>query len=252
MSDTDANPLPFGWTEHVNRRLIHAETHARPVPPLAGPATIRRVAFISADRGSDLALLQSQMAELAKIPGNDLGSARQLEFKREGHNVIWEMHNEFATLTWKSPLGDTNPWPRDIGLELHGNVALVSATRVDVIDDDLIDPARLAQLAENSLCHSGIYAGRARIATDFVPDADRFGFALSSRTSARIWSSSSRSSIPAPVAALVAIIAVSPPHFSAIRLYFESCCMTLSGLAPSRFGSPAVIGLYSSSQKFTR
>lgn len=183
MSDTDANPLPFGWTEHVNRRLIHAETHARPVPPLAGPATIRRVAFISADRGSDLALLQSQMAELAKIPGNDLGSARQLEFKREGHNVIWEMHNEFATLTWKSPLGDTNPWPRDIGLELHGNVALVSATRVDVIDDDLIDPARLAQLAENSLCHSGIYAGRACIATDFVPDADRFvSFVVAARS----------------------------------------------------------------------
>ena len=174
MSNNDPTPLPFGWTEHANRWLIHAETHARPVPPLGGPATIRRVAFMSADRGRDLALLQRQMAELGKISDHDLGSARQFEFERDGHNVIWEMHNEFATLTWKSPLGDANPWPKAIGLELHANVALVSATRVDVIDDDSVDPARLAQLAENSLCHSAIYLGQARIATDFIPDADRF------------------------------------------------------------------------------
>jgi uncharacterized membrane-anchored protein len=174
MSNNDAIPLPFGWTEHPNRWLIHAETHARPVPPLAGPATIRRVAFMSADRGRDLAPLQRRMAELGKISDHDLGSARQLEFEHDGHNVIWEMHNEFATLTWKSRLGNTSTWPKGIGLELHTKVALVSATRVDVIDDDSIDPARLAALAENSLCHSAIYIGQARIATDFVPEPDRF------------------------------------------------------------------------------
>jgi uncharacterized membrane-anchored protein len=174
MSNNDASPLPFGWTEHENRWLIHAETHARPVPPLDGPATIRRVAFMSGDRGRDLALLQRQMADLGGISDHDLGSARQLEFERNGHSVIWEMHNEFATLTWKSALGDTNPWPEGIGLEFHTKVALVSATRVDVVDDDSVDPARLAQLAENSLCHSTIYLGQARIATDFIADADRF------------------------------------------------------------------------------
>ena len=183
MLNNDASPLPFGWTEHDDRRLIHAETHARPVPPLVGPATIRRVAFMSSDRGRDLALLQRQMAALGKISDHDLGSARQLEFERDEHNVTWEMHNEFATLTWKSPLGDNNPWPKGIGLELHANVALVSATRVDVIDDDLVDPARLAQLAENSLCHSAIYAGQARIVTDFVPDAYRFvSFVVAARS----------------------------------------------------------------------
>lgn len=174
MSNRDESRLPFDWTEHDNRWLIHAETHARPVPPLAGPATIRRVAFMSADRGRDLALLQRQMAELGKISDHDLGSARQLEFERGGHNVIWEMHNEFATLTWKSPLGDPTTWPLGIGLEFHTNVALVSATRIDVIDEDAVDPARLAQLAENSLCYSAIYSEQARIATDFVADADRF------------------------------------------------------------------------------
>jgi len=174
MPNNDASPLPFGWTEHDNRWLIHAETHARPVPPLAEPATVRRVAFMSADGGRDLAVLQRQMAELGRISDHDLGSARQLEFERDGRNVIWEMHNEFATLTWKSQLGDQNTWPKGIGLELHTKVALVSATRVDVIDDDSIDPAKLAQLAENSLCHSAIYLGQARIATDFVADRDRF------------------------------------------------------------------------------
>ena len=144
MSNTDLSPLPFGWTEHDNRWLIHAETHARPVPPLSGPATIRRVAFMSADRGRDLAMLQREMAALAKISEHDLGSARQLEFERDGHNVIWEMHNEFATLTWKSPLGDANTWPTGLGLERHSSVALVSATRVDVIDDDSAQAALTA------------------------------------------------------------------------------------------------------------
>ena len=174
MTDIEANPLPFGWTEHDNRWLIHAETHARPVPPLAGPATIRRVAFMSADRGSDLALLQRRIADLANIPAQKAAGARQLDFACDGHAIVWEMHNEFATLTWKSPLGDTNTWPKGIGLELHSNVALVSATRVDVIDDNAVDPARLGQLAENSLCHSALYVGQARVATDFVADADRF------------------------------------------------------------------------------
>jgi uncharacterized membrane-anchored protein len=183
MSDIEANPLPFGWTEHDNRWLIHAETHARPVPPLAGPATIRRLAFMSADRGPDLALLQRRMADLANIPADKAAGARQLEFERDGHSVIWEMHNEFATLTWKSPLGDSNIWPKGIGLELHTSVALVSATCVDVIDDDSVDPPRLGQLAENSLCHSAIYAGQARIATDFVADADRFvGFVVAAQS----------------------------------------------------------------------
>jgi uncharacterized membrane-anchored protein len=183
MSNDDASPLPFDWTEHANRWLIHAETHARPVPPLARPATIRRVAFMSADRGRDLAMLQRQMAELGKIANDDLGSARQLEFERDGRNVIWEMHNEFATLTWQAPLGDANLWPKGIGLQLHTNVALVSATHVDVIDDDSVDPARLARLAENSLCHSAIYLGQARIATDFVPDTDRFvSFVVAARS----------------------------------------------------------------------
>lgn len=183
MSDTEANPLPFGWTEHDDRRLIHAETHARPVPPLAGPATIRRVAFMSADRGKDLARLQRQMAELGKLDSVDPGAARQLEFERDGRSVVWEMHNEFATLTWKSPLEDAETWPKGIGLELHADVALVSATRVDVLDDDTIDAARLAQMAENSLCYSTIYAGQARIATDFVQDTDRFvGFVVAARS----------------------------------------------------------------------
>lgn len=174
MSNNDESPLPFDWTEHGNRWFIHAETHARPVPSLAGPATIRRVAFMSTDRGRDLVQLQRKMAELGRISDHDLGAARQLEFERDGHSVIWEMHNEFATLTWQSSLATANTWPEGIGLELHSGVALVSATRIDVLDDDAVDPARLAQLAENSLCHSAIYGGQARIATDFVADADRF------------------------------------------------------------------------------
>jgi uncharacterized membrane-anchored protein len=178
-----ANALPFGWSEHEHRPLIHAETHARPVPPLRGPATVRRVAFMSADRGGDLARLQQRMAALGQIDEVEPGVARQLEFDRGGRSVVWEMHNEFATLTWKSALDDPELWPEGIGLELHAGLPLVSATRVDVIDADTIGEDRLARLAENSLCHSAIYAGQARVATDFVADADRFvGFTVAAHS----------------------------------------------------------------------
>ena len=42
---------------------------------------------------------------------------------------------------------------------------------------------RLARMAENSLCHSTIYLGQARIATDFIADADRFvSFVVAARS----------------------------------------------------------------------
>ena len=41
------------WREHSYRRLIDAETHARPVLGMTPPIRIRRLAFMSADGGND-------------------------------------------------------------------------------------------------------------------------------------------------------------------------------------------------------
>lgn len=165
---------PFGWSEHPHRALIHAETHARPVPAVQAPAVIRRVAFMSVDRGRDLTDLQRRMADLSKTTAEHAAAARQLDFERDGRAVIWEMHNEFTTLTWQSAPDDPVIWPAGIGLEWHKSSAFVSATRIDVLDEEAIPGQRLAQLAPSSLCHSSIYGGQAEVATDFTPDAEQF------------------------------------------------------------------------------
>jgi uncharacterized membrane-anchored protein len=173
--DDKASPLTsFGWTEHPYRRLIHAETHARPVPAVQAPAVIRRVAFLSAERGSDLPELQRRMADLAETEAGHAAAARQIEFVRDGRSVVWEMHNEFTTLTWRSAPEDSVVRPEGIGLEWHKNLAFVSATRIEVLDQEAIPAGRLARLAPSTLCQSSIYGGQAEVATDFTPDRDEF------------------------------------------------------------------------------
>lgn len=175
MSESSATvSLPFGWKEHEYRSLIHAETHARPVPPIDAPARIRRVAFMSADGGRDLADLQERMAGLAGASGTGPGWARQLSFERNGLSVTWELHNEFATLTWKSAPDDWRAGPTGIGLEWHASLLLVSAARIDLMDRDAISESALDGFASLSLCYSDIYGGHAQAATDFLPDKDGF------------------------------------------------------------------------------
>ncbi len=76
--------------------------------------------------------------------------------------------------TWKSVLGEPNEWPAGIGLDLHSGLKLVSATRVDVVGDDYDRPRCAWRIGSRTACHSAIYGEQARIATDFVADADRF------------------------------------------------------------------------------
>ena len=170
ITDTEPSTLPFGWKEHEFRSLIHAETHARPVPPIIAPATIRRVAFMSVDRGKDLAALHRQMSALAGA----VEGARQLTFEVRDLSVTWEMHNEFVTLTWRSAPDQQPLWPEGIGLEWHAKLAFVSASQVDILNTETIGEDGLASYAPYSLCHSAIYGGQAVIATDFLPDADQF------------------------------------------------------------------------------
>ncbi len=122
-----------GLLEHRDRRLIYAETHARPVLPLVPPMRVRRLAFMSGNGGGDLATLHAQMAEVAQAVAEGPAWARQLIFTKDGREVTWEVHNEFATLTWTGPVDEWDPWPEGIGLELHRKLPLIMATRVDVV-----------------------------------------------------------------------------------------------------------------------
>lgn len=163
-----------GWNEHAYRRLIDAETHARPVPPMTAPLRIRRLAFMSADGGADLRALHARMAAIAGIAAEGPAWARQLEFERNGHHVTWELHNEFATLTWTAPVDDWAGHPEGVGLEYHEGLLLVFATRVDLMPTDAIEPAALEDFNPLSLCYSTIFDSTAEVATDFHLDADGF------------------------------------------------------------------------------
>jgi uncharacterized membrane-anchored protein len=162
------------WNEHAYRRLIDAETHARPVPPLTAPLRIRRLAFMSADGGADLRVVHAQMAGLAAVVEEGPGWARQLEFERDGHHVTWELHSEFATFTWTAAADDWVAHPKGIGLEYHADLLLVFATRIDLIPTEAISAAALEGFNPLSLCYSTIFDDTAEVATDFHLDHDGF------------------------------------------------------------------------------
>ena len=164
----------MAWQEHGYRRLIDAETHARPVLPMRPPVRIRRLAFMSADDGSDLRDLHRQMAIVAGVPSQGPAWARQLDFERDGRQVTWELHNEFATITWSGPADDWDARPEGIGLELHERLLLVFATRIDVIGTPAISEKALSGFNPLSLCYSSIFDGGAEAATDFHLDEDGF------------------------------------------------------------------------------
>ena len=162
------------WNEHAYRRLIDAETHARPVPPLTAPLRVRRLAFMSADGGADLRVVHAQIAGLAGVVADGPTWARQLEFERDGHHVTWELHSEFATITWTAGLDDWVAHPEGIGLEYHDGLLLVFATRIDLMPTEAIGPAALEGFNPLSLCYSTIFDDTAEVATDFHLDRDGF------------------------------------------------------------------------------
>lgn len=163
------------WTEHADRRLIDAETHARPVLPMAAPCRVRRLAFMSAQgTGDDLRALHGRMMQVAGMPADGPPWARQLTFEQGGRVVTWELHNEFATLTWSAPIDDQVSAPEGIGLELHAGLPVISATRIDLTAGGRIAAPALAGFSPLSMCYSTIFDGQAEAATDFHLEADRF------------------------------------------------------------------------------
>ena len=162
--------------DHPSRASLYAETHARPVEPLAAPARIRRVTFLSTSNGADLAQLVDAMSRLLgpEVRANLAEGVRQFSFSRDDRRAIWELHNEFSTLTWVAPADDWVAWPEGIGLEQHRGLLLLSATRIDVIPTLSITAGAFRGLNPVSLAYSRIFDGSAEVATDFVVDGDGF------------------------------------------------------------------------------
>lgn len=162
--------------EHPHRDAALAEIHARPVDLIDAEARVRRLVFTvdpqSGAMTKTIARFLAFAADLDVSP-NEAG-ARRYVFTTPLRQVTWEFHTEFVTITWRAARHDDTNWPDDIGLDALGEAQLVGAIRVDLIDQDSIPEHLLPGFSLPSLCFISVESGGAQVATDFVPDADKF------------------------------------------------------------------------------
>ena len=162
--------------DHPYRAAIMDEVHARPVEIIADVCRLRRLVFIlPAEAGAMPRVFQRFAGFCAEtgIPVPRPGD-RQHSFATVARHVTWEFHTEFVTITWRTDLADRQNWPDDLGLSALGDGQLIGAMRIDVIADTCIPERLIPGFNLASLCLADIEGGKAQVATDFVPDAERF------------------------------------------------------------------------------
>ena len=165
--------------DHQHRRAIRDEVHARPIVMVPEAGRLRRLVFLPEPEMSSVGEIFAALRAWCVRTGREAPEPhiRQHTFARagaDGFSATFEFHNEFVTLTWSSPPGDTTTEPDDIGLELVADLPLVAAVLVDVLAEGALPAAALSQFNAASLCHVGIESGAAQIATDLVEDGDGF------------------------------------------------------------------------------
>lgn len=161
--------------DHPFRDAVLAELHARPVDLLDNSVRVRRVVLIVSARLGSMREAIEAYCEFAARKGYRLQSdARRFAFATASRSVTWEFHTEFITVTWRSSLADTENWPSDIGLEVLRETKLVGAMRVDMIDEAELPERALTGFSTTSLCLVTIEYGKAQLATDFIPDPEKF------------------------------------------------------------------------------
>ena len=162
--------------EHPYRDAVLAELHARPVELIAPAMRVRRLVLAVSNRSGAMRSAIGQFRAFAAARGyaiEDEGT-RQYQFATPDRVVTWEFHTEFITITWYSALSDAENWPADIGLDAVSDAELVGAMRVDMMDEPVLPERVLPSFNPTSLCLVSIEYGNAQLATDFVPDADKF------------------------------------------------------------------------------
>lgn len=164
--------------DHPHRSAILEEVHARPVVLVPAPCRLRRLVFKS-ENGDSVGALHEALglwcaARDLPLPG---ANTRQYTFARgsdAGFTGTFGFHNEFASLTWSSEPGDEDTHPSDIGLEIVDDFLVVSASVINVLDQDRLPGPVLESCNQSGLCHVSIESGKAEVATDLVEDDDGF------------------------------------------------------------------------------
>ncbi|MHA6691480.1 DUF3422 family protein [Devosia sp. A449] len=162
--------------DHPYRAAIMAEVHARPVEIIDDYCRLRRLVVVMPAKAGAMMGIFAQFTAFCASHGFDVPdtSSRQHSFNTPTAHVTWEFHTEFVTVTWRSALDDAENWPSDIGLETLGDGQLIGAMRLDVIADQTIPDRMVPGFNLASLCLADVENGKAQLATDFVPDADRY------------------------------------------------------------------------------
>ncbi|MFT6658979.1 DUF3422 family protein [Maritalea sp.] len=162
--------------DHELRAPIHAEIHARLIPPLQAPLRARRIVFLVGRHGEQMAYANTQLRNWCEEMGIAVPeeSWRQFSFSFEKYDVTWEAHTEFVTLTWYAPIDDKIARPMGIGLEVLKQFPIITAARIDIVERHEISPSALLGFEPKSLCLSRIGAGNAQIGTDFQTDEHGF------------------------------------------------------------------------------
>ena len=160
------------------RQQILEEVHARPVEmvPAAiarAPSRVCRAARSRRRcRGARALLRLVRAGRDSCAPRNK--DVRQHSFTAGTRQVTWEFHTEFVTVTWTAAPDDSDSAPEGIGLELIDGPQLLGAMRIDLVEDTRLPDALLPGFNPHSLCVIGVEGGAGQLATDFVPDAERF------------------------------------------------------------------------------
>lgn len=163
-------------TDHAYRAAIMDEVHARPIDIVPETCRIRRLVFVMpAEAGAMTRVFRSYQSFCAEAGVEAPGPAdRQHSFNTPDRHVTWEFHTEFVTVTWRGALTDWDNLPDDIGLATIGAGLLIGAMRIDIIAGVTVPDRLLPGFNLPSLCLSDIDNNKGQVATDFVPDADRF------------------------------------------------------------------------------
>ncbi|MET3926247.1 DUF3422 domain-containing protein [Devosia sp. 2618] len=167
------NTMP---ADHPYRAAVMAEVHARPVEIIPDVCRLRRLVFVMPARPGAMMDVFRRFETICTDRGVAPPSptSRQHSFDSGSRHVTWEFHTEFVTVTWRTDLGDKKNWPDDLGLEALGDGLLIGAMRIDIIADSTIPDRLVPGFNLASLCLADIENGKGQVATDFVPDADKF------------------------------------------------------------------------------
>ncbi|MBR0657329.1 DUF3422 family protein [Plastoroseomonas arctica] len=174
-------PFPL----HPQRDRLVGELHARPLAPLATPATLSRLAMLvapGADRAADIA----HLAALCRLYGVNEPAAEAIHFTADfgAFQLRYERHTEFTGWTFLKPLptppagqdpfDDTaiDALPRDWLAALPGQA--IAAFHIALIPEPADEEPRFAGLPAEGLVASTLAGGAGLVGTDFRIHPDGF------------------------------------------------------------------------------